>query len=314
MQEFLKSYRVVLAGVFFIFLGLLLLLVVKPADLVPKLLLGFMTEVGFALVIAWGVAFFIERGARLENDRYILEKARVISQNVFSYLYGVQFPKSAFSVLQEFVFSPPIIKTRQILDYELIDPIDNSGWTTMRCEFDYTLRNISDVPIEHPIRFYTSEVSGGKAPKLPGVGLQSLVIATESINPDDFPKFDKAAPDEVGQRKYEVVRTILPGSDLRVRVTFVQPKKIEDNDLWQSNSVCESLEFKIRYNPEVYDVFLEPVHPGRRFDTEIKQNAGDNCRTVSINRPLLPNNGVFMWWSKKAPEVPQIELQAVAVA
>jgi hypothetical protein len=301
-----KNHWAWVTGIIFIFLGLTTLLVVKPTDLVPKILLGVLTEVGFALLIAVCVAKVIEKGARQENDRYTLEKAQLISRNVFAYLYSVHFPKSAFSVLQDFVFGAPIIKTYQKLDYELLDPTDRSGWVKMRCEFDYTLRNLSDKVIEHPIRFYTSEVSGGKAPEFPGLGLQSLVIENVAIDPSRFPDIDKASADDVGEKKYEVVRTLLPNVDLRVRVTFVQVKKVEDNDLWLSNSVCEGLELKFRYNPEVYNVFLKPVHPADSFDTDIKPTVGDPCWTVGISRALLPKNGVFMWWNlRQGPPGPE---------
>jgi hypothetical protein len=299
MVKFFQNNWACLAGVTFIFLGLTAILVFKPVDLAPKILLGVLTEVGFALLIAWCVATVIEKGARQENDRYTLEKAQLISRNVFAYLYSVHFPKSAFSVLQDYVFSAPIIKVYQKLDYELLNPSDASGWVKMRCEFDYTLRNLSDKPIEHPIRFYTSAVSGGKAPELPGVGLQSLVIGSRVIDPSRFPEIDKASPDDVGEKKYEVVETLLPNVNLRVRVTFVQVKKIEDNDLWLSNSVCEGLELKFRYDPKVYDLYMKPVHPSDTFDTDIKPTDGDRCWTVGVSRTLLPKNGVFMWWSKR---------------
>ena len=299
MKSWIESYWTLCLGLVFIFVGLLSALHFHPETLFWKLFIGFFTEVGFALLIAWGVALLIERGARKEYDHYTQEKARVISQNVFGYLYSVKFPRSAFAVMEEHIFKAPVIKTQQKLDYELLDPRDDSGWIKMRCEFDYTLKNLSDKSVAHPVRFHASRVSGLDAPVFAGMGLQSVVINGVAIPSDQYDAIDAAAPDDVGQQKFEVIRDILPNEELSVRVVFFQLKRLNDNDLYQTGIVTENLELKFRYNPDLFDVFLEPVHPSSQFDRDIKPNGGDRCRVVSIDHALLPKNGVFMWWNKK---------------
>ena len=167
----------------------------------------------------------------------------------------------------------------------------------MRCEYDYTLRNLSDEALNYPVKFYTSKVSGFDEPTDPDIGLKSLIIDDIAVPPNKFVDIDKAADDDVGQHKYEKVVLVTPGKDIRVRVTFFQHKRTTDNDLWQSNNVCEGFELKLRYDPAVFQVFVEPVHPCDQFDSEIGPTAGENCMTVRIDRPLLPKNGVFMWWN-----------------
>jgi hypothetical protein len=294
-----RKYWTIIVGVLFVFVGLFFALHFHVETLGPKLLIGFVTEIGFALLIAWGVAHVIERGARKEYDNYTKEKAQIISQNVFGYLYSVKLPRSAFDVMEEHIFKAPIIKTEQKLEYELLDPEDDSGWIKMRCEFDYTLKNISDSVVKHPVRFHASRVSVIGAPDIPGLGLQSLFIGPEEIPADKFPEIDLAAADDVGIQKYQVDREIQPNAELRVRVRFVQLKRVDDNDLYQTNTVTESFELKLRYNADMFDVFIEAVHPSSKFDGDIIQNGGRRCRTVSIDQALLPKNGVFMWWNKK---------------
>jgi hypothetical protein len=297
MARFLSSNWTWISGAVLIFIGLLLLLLINPTELVHKLLIGFITEIGFALLIAWGVAMVVERGAREEYDRYTQEKARVISQNVFGYLYNVRFPRNVFSTVEEYVFKVPVVKTHQRLDYHLLNPEGNSGWMRMRCEFDYILKNVSDQTIAYPIRFHVSQVSGMSPPNLAGLGLQSLVIGEDVVPSSRFSELDRASPDHVGEKRYEIVKDIAPDAELRVRVTFIQPKRVEDNDLWTSNSVCQNVELKFRYDPSIYNAFVIPVHPSNRFDTNIPPNGDSNCHTVTIDSALLPKNGLFMWWS-----------------
>lgn len=298
-MPYLRSHWTLIVGILFIFFGLLLLLILHPTELLHKLLIGLVTEIGFALLIAWGVAAIVERGAREEYDRYTQEKALVISQNVFGYLYNVRFPRNVFSTVEEYVFKEPVIKTHQRLDYQLLNPDDSSGWVRMKCEFDYVLKNISDKPVEHPIRFHVSQISGTTPPKFSDVGLQSLVVGGEMIPSSQFEHLDKALPDHVGEKRYEIKRTIAPDGELRVRVTFDQLKRIEDNDLWTSNSVCRNVELKFRYDPATYNVSIIPVHPSNKFDTDIPPNGNSDCRTVTIEGALLPKNGIFMWWNPK---------------
>lgn len=286
-------------GILVIVVSLALFLSFPPKSWLEKLLYGFPLEIGFAFVIAWVVANLVESKARQEYDRYTQEKARLISQNVFGYLYSVNFPRSAFSVLEDFVFSPAIIKTYQKLDYELITPEVEPGWVKMRCEFDYSLKNVSEKTVEHDLRFHFSKIAGLNEPEVEGLGLQSLVIGDQSIPSEQFDALDHAAEDEIGRQRFLVVRSIPANSELRVRVTFVQLKRVDDNDLYQSGSVCENLELKLRYDPTYFDVFIEPIHPSNSFDSDIEPCGGDNCRIVRIDQALLPKNGVFMWWNKK---------------
>lgn len=284
-------------GLALIFLGLGLLLYFHPESLFYKILIGGVTEVGFAFLIAWVVAIIIEQSARREYDKYTQEKAVLISQNVFGYLYSVSFPRSAFTAMEKHVFEAPVIKTKQLLSYELPDHEVAPGWLKMKCEFDYTLKNLSDKAVRHNVRFHVSKVCGLNEPAVPGIGLQTLVIGDDVIPAERFSEINEAEPDEVGQERFVVERLIGAGEELRVRVTFSQIKRTMDNDLWQSNSVCENLEVKLRYNPEIHQVFAEPVHPVKKFAFDAGPCNGDQCRTVRIDTALLPSNGIFMWWN-----------------
>lgn len=290
---------ILVSGVIFVFAGLLLMILFPPDSLLFKLILAMPIEIGFALIIAFAVAQMIESQSRKDYDRFTQEKAKLLSQNVFGYLYSVKFPKEAFIVLEKYLFSKPIIKTYQKLDYELVLPEIAPGWIKMRCELDYALKNLSEKSERHKIRFYFSKVTTPDEPEVSGIGLQSLMVGETSISPDKFDELDQAADDEVGQHKFEYECDIAPNEELTVRVVFTQLKRVSDNDLFQSGSVCNSLELKLRYDPTQFDVYVEPVHPGNEFSREIRPNGGDHCHVVRIDQPLLPKNGVFMWWNRR---------------
>jgi hypothetical protein len=312
-----SEYKTLYIGLVFIFVGLVFVILANPQLFWQKLLSGFVVEVGFAFAIAWVVGATIERRAKHEHNLRVEKQASVLrgefqdrernlsqrlSQNVFAYLYSVNFPRSAFKVMEDYIFSQKVIKKRQYLEYEICDPVDSSGWIVMRCHFDYKLVNLSDEMIEHPVRFHASKVSGLDHPKVDGLGLISMFIRDVQIDPSKFPAMDQAAPDVIeGQQKFEEKISISPGEEVRVRVTFKQLKRVNDNDLYQSNAICESLELKLRYNPKVFNAFVEAVHPSEKF-TINQFDQGDNYRIVTIEEPLLPKNGVFMWWNVRQEE------------
>jgi len=289
----------ILVGLALILLGFGLTLFFDPNSFIEKLIYGFIVEVGFAFSIAWGVGRTVEKGARKEFNDYVQRSGRVLSQNVFGYLYSVNFPRSAFKVMEDHIFSQPIIKTRQVIEMELIDPEPDSEWVKMRCQFDYTLKNMADTVINHPVRFHASKIAGMDEPPDHEIGLKSLTIGDDQIDPSRFEEIDRSAEDEVGQQKFVEEVVLGPKEEVRVRVTFIQHKRVNDNDLWQSNSVCEGFELNFRYNPDLFDLFLEPVHPSNKFKSDLGPTNGDNCRRVEIEQALLPKNGVFMWWNRK---------------
>ncbi len=164
----------------------------------------------------------------------------------------------------------------------------------MRCAFEYQLKNISNESVYHPVIFHTSEIVGFHPPKDERVGLTRLFIG-EDIPEDQFEALDEAADDPVGQRRYRKDMMIDPGETLDVRVSFYQMKKSRDADLWQTLLICENITLTVRFDPDVFNVQMEPVHPADRFDRYDKE---DNSVTVTLDRPLLPRNGIFIWWSE----------------
>ena len=112
--------HILVIGILAVVLGLGLILWLKPQELLWKIVIGGVTELGFAAIIAWVVAFMLEKGARDDYDRYTQEKAKDISKNVFSYLYGVRLPRRAFDAIEEYIFREKVIKTEQKLNYHLL--------------------------------------------------------------------------------------------------------------------------------------------------------------------------------------------------
>jgi len=291
-------------GCLLILVGLICFLYFDPKLFLYKLLFGVFLEIGFALVIAVSVGVLLEKTARDEYTEFAQEKSKEMSRNVFGYLYGVHLPKNSFEVLEKYVFDVPVIKTRQILNYTLPDiHEDDQIWIEMQGEYEYTVKNISDKTVPYDVKFYVSEPTEPVSEQGRNLGLQSLSIDRKNILTEDFDDLDEAGEDEIGIKRYKKPIQLLSQQEVEVRVVFTQLKRVMDNDLYQTSCVTENLTLKLRFDPEHYNVFLEPVHPQGKWDTEQKATHGDKCTTVTINAPLMPQNGAFMWWQPKVEDV-----------
>ncbi len=301
-----NGYRTLIYGIAFSFVGIALLAHIEPKTTFGKVIIAGFTEIGFALVIAWGIGTFIERVARKDYNEYIQKKENILNRNLFAYLYDTNTSSTVFEFVTKYLFETPIIKTKQVLEYELMAPEAESDWVLMKVRFDFTLKNISLDKVDHVVRFHASKVSGLDSPKDDRDGLKSINLDGVNIDPSEFSKFDEAAPDDVGRQKFAFACPLEPDQEVRVMLSFMQYKRKVDNDLFQSNLICEETEFTLRYNPEHYDIFVEPVHPSDKFSQEFLENENHvtNCRRVIFNEPLLPKNGVFFWWNPKATVLP----------
>lgn len=307
----IKEHWPLIIGLLLTFTGLSALFWAEPKAVWLKVVYAGISEIGFAFIIAWIVGKSVEGQARKEYNGFIAKrqdefreeiKAREIalSKNIFDYIYSVRLPKSVFEFVENHIFMEKIIKTRQVVEYQLdCNNGVNDDWLLMRVTLDYQLKNISSEPVDYDILFYSSEVVGEAVPEGYVGELEKLFVG-EEIPSEKFSELDAAADDEIGQRRYKKNVRIGPDDTVDVRIVFSQPKRKRDNDLWQSLSVCESLQLSIRFDPKDVDVYLEPVHPGDSFDRKEIEDHG--LIYARVDRPLLPRNGFFIWWLPKKNE------------
>ena len=300
IKMLLKEHWTLICGLVFVSFGFFLLLEFKPESLAQKLGIGIPIEVGFAFIIAWVVGMTVEREARRELSDHANKQAVTISENVVKYLYSVDLPRDVFDLVEEYVFKQKVIKTSQLLVFDLTSEIIEGDWIAMNCEFDYRIKNISSEDVDYPVRFHASKVSGLNEPKVGDVGLKSLIIGSEEIEEAEFQDIDDADEDNVGQQKFSKNVTLRPGEEKRIRVNFSQYKRVNDNDLFQTNAISLCTELRVHYNAEMMNLFWEPVHPSEKFDREMNRQAGTKnaCKIAEIDSPLLPKHGIFIWWNK----------------
>lgn len=290
MLLFFRSIWTLIVGILFIVVGLILVLAQEKIEFWEKLTYGAVTEIGFAFTIAWVVGQSVEISAKREYNHYLQKQEKSLSQNVLRYLFDVDLSKSVFKVVVDHVLSVPIIKTNQKVEIDLLPLTDNDEWLAMRVRFDYRLKNISDSPVQWPIKFHTSRPEGIHHPSIDGEGINHIQVNGIAITLDQITE----EPEATGVSSFYFPQTIGAGEEIEVAIEFTQPKRVSDNDLFRTYNTCEALELIIRFDMSCLNVHTALLHP--RSDWSNFSNSNGVIR-ARISEPLLPANGYFIWWN-----------------
>jgi len=68
-----------------------------------------------------------------------------------------------------------------------------------------------------------------------------------------------------------------------------------DGVLWRSVFVSEKCLVTINYPPQDLVVGFDPTHA--EFDSQIQSFKPPGSIVILVDRPLLPGNGIVLWWS-----------------
>lgn len=303
---FWERYWTLILGVTLSILGIALLLHFDPKLLLLKVLYAGVTEIGFAFIIAWVVGLTVELGARKEYNEYIQSKERLLSRNVFSYLYNNRLPRVAFDQIETHVFKQPVIKTSQRIDYSFPSDTDNDGWILVKCIYDYEVENISDTTQQYPLKFHISDPTAKDEPS--GLSAKTVYfrIGEKEYSDKQISEMNGREPDKDGQIRYSTTLVLEPGEKQSVRAVCLMPKRVNDNLLFKHGVVCLQTDLVIRYDRSRYDVFVEAVSPHEHFTSFSANTDHTGCLEASFNEPMLPKHGVFVWWDSSKKEVPQV--------
>jgi hypothetical protein len=302
---------VLVVGLILSFSGLTLLFHYEPKYVFSKVVYAGVTEVGFAFVIAWAVGSFVEKRARREYNEFVEAKTQALSRNVLYSLYDIRIPKETFELIEEHIFNRPVIKTRQRIEWTIPDPSPNSDWILIKCIFDFDLKNVSDKKVKnYPLRFHISNPTVADHPAGAEAGTKLVRVRSVVFDEEQIRSMNKAEADSDGQIRYSHTISILPDEIVPVRIVFFQHKRVKDADIFKHSCLCERTELTVRYNSQVYDFFAEPISPCEAFDSVFKNVDHTGRYEALMAKPMLPKNGVYMWWDKKAAVTGQSVVEA----
>ena len=271
-----------------------------------ELCFGLAKELGFALLIAWGISNFIDRKARQRDEEAATETRGRIARDVIHAVFGLQHDAEYVRKVVEHALEPKVIRDRIDSEYT-IEELTNSEVTTLDVEpgrfikltmvSTYTFRNVSSRDVDHVVKYGLAVRSGPKLREFARVvsgciGGTDLTASELVHRPDD----DGGGDDGKGYKTYEWMRKIPAKGCLDVVIEAVSVKERSDNEVWASYfATVKSSDFKarVRIPNMIFDVrALTATTPTKLRKTH---SGGD----WKIEGPILPNESLVFWWRSR---------------
>ncbi|WP_269716576.1 hypothetical protein [Caulobacter sp. NIBR2454] len=279
-----------------------------------KTAIGLLKEIGFALIIAFCVAYFIERQAK-QRDEDATEKARGrIAQDVIQAVFGLQHDQSYVKKVVEQTLQPKVVRDKISLQYS-IDQLNSEDisklsvpegrFTKLTMVSGYRFLNISLQTVRFDVKYALAARIGQKFRDFARVCMVKF-DGVELAEPDIEGGYvsDRGVGDDA-YKLYSWEKELPPGGCLTVLVEAVSIKELSDNEVWGSlHATIHGAEFKARVRV-----------PGLRFGlrsltatpyTEQRKNESEG--DWLIDGPILPNESVVFWWRSLEDDGEQVAL------
>lgn len=270
-----------------------------------ELLIGLLKEVGFAFLIAWGVAITIERKAHERDLKNAASERSRIAENVVQAVYGLQHDRRYVRTVIERSLQPPVVRERykvkmtiDALSPEELDKIgvsDPKRFVKLHQLSRYRFLNVSHQEVSH-VMGYGLPVRSKKElrdfarvlqVKLDGVSLTQAEI-DEALQPDDGDP----------SKNYKWERKIAPQGHIDVLVESMSVKEFSDNEVWRNyHPTIRGMELEAKINIPDMVKGLRALTSSPASELWNVDMTHDTSWT--IEGPILPNESVVFWWRSK---------------
>ena len=259
---------------------------------VTRILSFFAAEVAVAFLIAFILILFVETPAREANDVDFREKQRIISKNIFDYIYGVRMPKSLFNFVEHHFLKAKLYRRNMMVTYTFEEKV-GSFWK-VRIVSSYTLRNLTRSAIEHTIK------GSVEKPHCPPETTQQVQCGLDALYIDDLKITDEQIQnakntgdqDTEDSFRFGLKRTIPSEGKIKVSMTMICLQHERDSELCRTLEPARNIKCVINH-PKDMNINAAAIHPKRAFDVKI-ENPGNLI--LELDAPLMPQNGILLWW------------------
>lgn len=260
-----------------------------------QILLG---EIAIAFVVAWILIVTAERKHKQRTDIEFAERQRILSKNIFDYIYGVKVPTELFKFVEEKIIESQFYRSNVRVDYTFENDVDSDGfyvWANVSYRVSNLTNNTEDFTCKGTIEKPHGAITGGHE-----LGLQKINIDGKNLTAGQMKKAKSDGKDTDDFFALRHVEPIAAHSHKEFKLTYLMKKNASDYELWRCIEPCEGISLRINA-PSDINIKLRAIHPNRKFDFE-DRDGGNGRVQVEIQAPLLPQNGVLFWWDKETPE------------
>lgn len=289
-----------------IFLSGVIIILVSDRVQLPDILGRVLHEVGFACIVASIVWIIFERFSERNSERAWRKRSEKIAEDVF---YGVlrrRLPKQLLAAANELILAQDLIRRELRLEYEISDggpelqKIYGCPVVRLDTHASYKLINVGEKTVPHKVALSLPNAILPDDKQFPI--LSSTVIRQ---NGQPISQADTLLANAVNTKRVENDRVtfdianinLAPDEEVFISVEYSLLKHENDSEVVQTTFASDSISIIIRdRKPGTRQVGARALH---RDKLTVERNSPiSGMYEYSLDKFLLPHQGVIVWWSK----------------
>lgn len=256
------------------------------------------SEVGYALLIAWVVSIAIEAASRKEHNEAVEESRRAISKDVFRGVYGIRHDPAYVKAVISTCLEETLMRENYSISYKIEEPTaaireaagdkaDTIVQVTVTARYD--LRNVG--PSDNN---YTSAYG---IPIREGALAEHAKVTLMKIGTDSFEGAileDMSSKGEDGDVDYRFSVNLGPQESKEILIEAVLIKDLSDSDTFgfRRPTTGATIRLDVNVNGLIFGASERTASPMK----VIRAPTPGRTAEWKIAGPILPYNSVVLWW------------------
>jgi len=281
---------------------------------IVKLTATFLKECGLAVIILIGIAFTLDRRHRESFLQEVRTQIDAFKKDSFASLYGWTIPKKILYEVESQIFKNVLIRDKCCIEYLLREiPDEYKTQIDETCDIvtekriivdiilKYELRNIKTTPITHQIKCFLEKED---APQFNRV-IKVITISDNlpsTYEEEDVKRFLDTS-DEINNIYAFNEIELPPEKSISVEIHYRMIRAYNHTrEVYFSILPSMGLEIDVKCNVPNLLILAELISPHYSDLKEIpcSDKGGAYCieKKWIVNKPLLPYQGLMLWWHK----------------
>jgi len=271
----------------------------SETDLIKKILIACLAELGFACVIAVIIVIAVDRREKQEFINYIVRSdRRLAARNLLAYVSDLDIPDIISQEVERYARHSPFIKNFQDYIVKIEEQVDDTAKVTIESRSEY--QNISRLPQVLDHSGYLSKGTAKSGHEARG-GFRFCSIELIDLNgkviSSSIKSYDEDGIQAVENENASGV-SLEPGARLSMSVLAEKYCGLSGADYLRQKYLCKQMRFDFIFDRNTFDVDVVIFAPD--FESARIDPTAVGMR-VTVPAPFVTNNGVLFRWRYKRP-------------
>jgi hypothetical protein len=249
-------------------------------------------ELAFAIVIAVILIYTIEKANRASHERAADALIGKINVDLFHAIYKRTIPPAVFAEVEKCLLRSRVYREDYKLIYTLnkLDGIE--GYLKCTAESNYTIKNITDAPVEHTVKLFVEMPIEKNMAKY--CSIESIEIDGRRLSQVEIKKHLEL--DAELQMNFSQKIEIGAGASVLVKTKALLVKRLVDEEIWRC--VLPSSGIKLQVVTPASDLRVSAVafHSEKFLRTYGEDNEEGTFHSWELNYGIFPHQAIAFFW------------------